>query len=367
MKKCLFFFLGTLCMFAQDLIPTFQGEMRAGYILHNAEPSTKAIGVGARLDMSVQSSYGIGGEVAFWTLHHFGLAAEDSDFYGENRDGLSFVGEAYLSYQNENISLRGGRLLFDSPHADSDDIRMIPNLFEGIVGRYDDGYSLTLAHLTKMAGWESGGDISKFKPLYEVMGVSKQNGMTLLGIQKDESALWLNHIADVANVMYVETSFNLQDLQMRLQLDIARDCGDQLMGTIHSETGGVFLEYVLDKFSITGALNKEFGDTGSMWSFGGGPYFTSLEDLTIDAVGTKDAIAYTLGVEYSGDITIGAVGGRFKDHDTFDAKELDIYIQKKIGDNLSIEGVYASIDSDLGYEDFDILRVNLRYRFRSGL
>ncbi len=52
-------------------------------------------------------------------------------FLGSNGQSYSILGESYLKFQYGNSSIKAGRQIIDTPYADSDDIGMVPNSFEG--------------------------------------------------------------------------------------------------------------------------------------------------------------------------------------------------------------------------------------------
>jgi hypothetical protein len=61
----------------------------------------------------------------------------------------SFSPEAYLHTEFGNSMLKLGRFESDSPHADTDDLRMIPNAFQGglLTNRDLPGTTLIITHL----------------------------------------------------------------------------------------------------------------------------------------------------------------------------------------------------------------------------
>ena len=347
----------------EDLYTHLNGEFRAGFIKSNRSDSTFALGGHIHCDTSF--SYGIGAGMSFYGVSDLGLAPNNpnEEFFGTKGHGGIFVSQAFVEYRYKDFRLKGGRFRIDTPHADSDDIRMVPNFFEGVLAEYDGDVRVTLAHLTKMAGWESGGDIYRFKPLYEVAGTQKQNGMTLAGVEYEEYVLWFYHIDEIADIAYMDASWQWHDIACSFELDMANDIGKTLAGPIRSRTAGILMAYNKDGLFLTAACNKEFGDTGSMWSFGGGPFFTSMEDLTIDALQSSDALAYTIGVEYDfGQVSVGGMYGDFKS-DPVEAKEADLYASWELGQKMEAQLLYAKVDNVQGYEDKDIFRIVLNYSF----
>ncbi len=373
MRSIVTIFLGmVLTLLAQDSLRTRLGEdlyahlnaeLRTGFIKSKRSDSTFALGGHIHFDTSF--AYGLGAGVSFYGVSDLGLAPNNSneEFFGSKKRGGLFVSEAFAAYGYKELRFKGGRFRIDTPHADSDDIRMVPNFFEGVLAEYEGDLHIILAHLTKMAGWESGGDIYRFKPLYEVAGTQKQNGMTLAGLEYGEYGLWLYHIDEIANIAYMDASWQWHDIACSFEFDMANDIGKALAGPIQSRTAGILVAYNKDGLFVTAACNKEFGDTGSMWSFGGGPFFTSMEDLTIDALQSSDALAYTLGGEYSFDkVSLGVMYGDFTS-DLVAAREVDIYASIQFGQKIRGQILYANVDTVKEYEDKDIFRIVLNYSF----
>ena len=348
---------------AGNYLAHLNGELRLGTIKSSGSDATFALG--GHLHFDTPEYHGLMAGVSFYGVSDLGVAPDrpNEEFFGSKGRGDIFVSQAFLAYKHKNFELEGGRLSLDTPHADSDDIRMVPNFFEGVLAKYEGDVKVTLGHLSKMAGWESGGDIYRFKPLYEVVGTPKQNGMTFAGLEYEEFALWLYRIDEIADVAYAQGSWQWREITLSLQLDMANDIAEALAGTIQSRTAGILVEYSHDVLVVSVSCNKEFGDTGSMWSFGGGPFFTSMEDLTIDALGSSDALAYTVGMEYGFDnVGLGAMYGHFASDPT-EAREIDLYASVQFGKKIEGQILYANVDNTRGYEDKDIFRILLNYSF----
>lgn len=127
--------------------------------LGTAEYTRRANAIGGYLkyETSVWNGLSLGG--AFYTTNGFmlddkaNLREVDPTLLGKNNDSYSILGEAYLQYKNENTTFKGGRQKLDNPMMGSDDVRMMPNLFEAYLLTNTDlkDTTLTLAHVTKFA------------------------------------------------------------------------------------------------------------------------------------------------------------------------------------------------------------------------
>jgi len=338
-------------------------EIRLGYISHSFDQrnDTHGAAFAGHFHLATKSWRGLQGSVAIYGLTGLG-AGSDEEFFGQKEDFV-FVSQAALAWQGERTQIEVGRLIFDSPHADSDDIRMVPNYFEGVHARYRLGEgALHLGYLRRMAGWESGGHIERFKDFDEVLETQTHiDGVATIGYEEDGLSLWAYHMDDLANVVYAQKHFAVGGFDLELQADWAKGCGKKAQGQIDALTLGFLLQKSYEGLTLTLAYDKNFGDSGAMGSFGGGPFFTSMEELTIDGIEGDEQEAVSLGASYErGGLTVGIMGGRFMGADTT-SDEIDLYASYSLG-SFGIDTVFASIDNDQG-EDFTIFRIIAKYGF----
>ncbi|WP_187648366.1 OprD family outer membrane porin [Nitrosophilus labii] len=363
-----------------------KSEIRFGYIYQDNRDKydTKALGFGGHLHIYTKEFYGFSAVSSFYAVGDFGLNPSldetNENLLGSKKRGAAFVSEAYVKYHFGKSVLKAGRMMVDTPHADSDDIMMIPNFFQGVCFKsyfYKD-IEITFAKLDKMAGWENGIDASKFVNISEVIGVEKRtDGMALASIEYEKGykniSIWFYKIYDIADDYFITAgnSFLYKDLEFYLafQLDRAINSGDSLLGKIDTKTFGVLTELFVKDVKIQWAYNEELGSTKSFFSLGGGPFFTSLEEQTIDSIQAKNAKSYTLGVEYyfNEDITIGVARGVFKagNEEEFYTIENDIYVEATLKDDINLQFVCAFIDDQIdSRNDHNIFRVVLKKSFR---
>ena len=132
---------------------------------------------------------------------------------------------------------------------------------------------------------------------------------------------------------------------------------------------------ILDYGSFFGgfAYNHGFVDTNEVITdgFGGGPYYTSLDEATIggtseSAVG-EDVEAYRIGLGYEFEdqgIVLEAVYGNLSsDDDSIDIDELDFVVTYNIDDRWSVEGTMMKYESKNHDEDFDRGFLRVDYSF----
>ena len=158
---------------AEDLSSMFSegkvsGQIREFSISRSVEfsnPATanytrKANAVGGKLKFESADYKGLSFGTAFYTTNGFLNSGAKTDYtkvdptlLGDNNDGYSVLGEAYLQYKTGNTLLKVGRQKLDTPLAGSDDARMLPNLFEAYLLVNTDIKDTTLiaGHVTKFA------------------------------------------------------------------------------------------------------------------------------------------------------------------------------------------------------------------------
>lgn len=125
----------------------YQGS--AGNTTHR---SSTAIGGNLKYETAQLNGFSLG--TAFYTTNKLATGSvTDATLFGENNEGYSILGEAYVQYKNANTVFKGGRQKLNTPLMGADDARMLPNLFEAYVLTNKDIANVTLsaAHVTKFA------------------------------------------------------------------------------------------------------------------------------------------------------------------------------------------------------------------------
>jgi imipenem/basic amino acid-specific outer membrane pore len=374
---------------------SFDADIRTGYIyykaLHTNAANAKA--TGGSIGVTKQLSKAIEAKIKFYAIEALGANNSVSDFNlnsGATTSSFGFIGEASLKAIFDGHTFSIGRQKLDLPHDDSDDIRMLPNLFEAIKYNYKDRFHLT--HINSMAGWENGGEQTEFIKVHSVFGITDTQGNTIdKGISvfhtmyntEDENfnINFYNFIIHNAmNIAYVESNYNIEfskeyKLSISAQVDNHSDIDTfQLSGVVqnsfNSTVYGLSSALELSKLNLnlTLAMNQAIGDHAPLGSLGGGPYYTSMEDSTIDAVGTSDASAYTMIVEYDASsffygLTLTYMYGAFQ------AKDLSLYKRNEQNFSLSYEEETFTLSAALtfvnGTSDFTLFRSFLDIPFES--
>ncbi len=284
--------------------------IRVGYENHKTkgEKSHTQDAIGGKLSISNVDfkCNGIGGKLSFFSTNKISDSEIDGiPLLSGNGKSYSVLGEAYLfgRYQNSEFSI--GRQIIDTPFADSDDVGMIPNSYEAVVFKNNDIKDTTLV-LSLIARW-SGVDTdepSKFQDLQNSDAVKMAGilyeGVEGLGVSAYYYDLDDRFLGDADILTYAETIYGgeYNDVEYELGLQIAKQkFKSQKSAKVYGLSVGVNFDAY--GFGVSYAYNR-VDDHSAINGFGGGPFFTSCKDATIDGVGADiDAHRYGIGIDMS--------------------------------------------------------------------
>ena len=323
---------------------THKGEVRFGAVKMEANDgkSESTLSLGGKVSLTTKPIYGISATATMFTTNAlFGKNGEGM-FLDSDGKSYSIMGESYLQLNMGKTLVKAGRQIVNTPYADSDDIGMIPNSFEGysIVNQDIKESTIVLALLDKWSGVDA--------PLPERFTNMQTSGDAVLtagfiyeGLADTTLQLW-HYKLDEANYSYGEVGYETKIFNMALQYT-DQENSNRAYG---ASLGGNF-----GNLSLAIAYNKVNGMVSN--GFGGGPFFTSSEDHTIADVANQEAIRY--GVEYPiGDITLGV------SHATFDKgeNETDYLASFAINSNHTLDVIYHDM-----YDDGNMVRFFANYHF----
>ena len=316
-------------------------------------------------------------------------AKQNSELFDANGDAFVYIGEASLVYENEKLQAMAGRIRIDTPYADSDDIRMAANSFEGAWGNLNVGDNLQVQayFLTRWAGVDSGDDQNVFKVLvaegYGLAGGSLSYSFN----EENVLSLWYYNVDKESDILYAEGGGEVyfsEEFHMEWGLQ-----GAHMNERSDSGVGGdVFGAMVIADFELLylgGAYNYVFEEKGMRITdgFGGGPYYTSLDEQTIGAVSALSpgedlrVFRIALGFDFS---SLGAerlnaefVHGHFLlEHSPAEVEESDVVLTYAMADRWSFESIYSNVNMmNIDYSnpenrelrDFQRLVIRLDYSF----
>jgi len=368
------------------------GQIRAAYVDQDNAVDTDTYGtsLGGILKFETAATNGITLGLAGYAsqkIHSltgsFDEGKANGDLFAENSKSYGYVGEAYVAYSANDLTLRIGRQRIDTPLADTDDIRMHPNTFEAAVVSYGgiEGTTFVGGYVTRWAGYDSGNDISKFKKL----GGDTSNGVAVVGIVNESIenlALqgWYYNIDEVSDAIYADATYAIpfsETMGLELSGQYANFSEEKASG-MDGSVYGIGAAFNVSALTLGVAYNKASNHEGKSVSngFGGGPYMTSMEEMTID--GFEDVKAYQLSAELDmadagiDGLTLSALYGNFKSAPAnMRVKEFDVIATYEISEALNAEMSYAMVadknnnTSEDGLYDggYDRFLVRLNYNF----
>jgi hypothetical protein len=366
------------------------GQVRAAYINQDnaLDADTYATSIGGILKYETATWNDIKLGIAGYTSQKIDFAtgnneSANNDFFGNNAKSYIYLGEAYIDYSTDDFALRVGRQQIDTPFAQTDDIRMLPNTFEAAFATYKVADEVTLlgGYLKRFAGYDSGNDISEFKKLDGV----DSNGALVLGVVNESVENlavqgWYYGINNVTNILYTDATYSVA-LNESMGLEFAGQFGhfnETKNSGVEGNVYGIGVSFNVDMLTVGAASNVVSNNNGKtiVNGFGGGPYYTSMEEMTIN--GLEDARAYRLNAEI--DMTkagieglkLATLYGDFRGKTQgLDAKvtEFDIVAGYTLNDNICADMSYAMIDdknknnntaTDGGYDRF-LIRINYSF------
>jgi len=376
-----------------DLMEHTKGQLRAGYITFSEDGTsrTSAYALGGHYHFNTKRWNGLMVGAEAYSVLNLGINQNslntNSDFFDLEEKSFILLSQAYLDGKWGNTEIKLGRQALDTPHADSDDIRMMPNYFEAYTVTNTDIDDLTLSAgmIDKMAGWENGVNSPDFVDVGETLGVNDDiDGIFYAsavyeGIKDLSLSLWYYHYSDIADVVYAEAGYSYilsknTTFTLGLQYDGSHETGAALLGKQDADTYGISLEAELTDLGITllAAYNQDNGETGATGlSLGGGPFFTSMEDQTLDSIGGAGK-AWMIGAGYNFEniglngLCFGLAYGSFEadDASVYKSREIDAVLEYSLSEKLSVTAAFASIDHKVTtIEDYDQFRLIANYNF----
>jgi len=370
------------------------GQIRSMYMQYNEKNSNNsyATALGGSLKYELAEYKGFSGGVAFMTSHDINYLSGEGDKRNPELSGAeksyTQVEEAYITYSYENLLLKAGRQIFDTPLADSDDIRMIPNSFEAYTALYEaENFTVMLGHFDRWQGSDAGLENKWVK--------TGKDGANFAGLTYDgkvlEGNLWVYNFSnasesDIANGAdangnnsyyvdfgghyHINKDMFVHGVVQYLKQEELSHSG--VAAEIYGATG----EFVVNGLGLNVGYNESKRKAGkhSFSGYGGGTLFTNMDAMILDEI-TEDrsAHAWVAGVSYAlGDMNFLYAYGDFKgDADTTGAKahivEQNIGFEYTYNEELTVAGLYG-IDrnrEDSSSTDFnnDNFRVLVAYNF----
>jgi len=350
-----------------SFIENINGYLRVGYQLNDKDRADLALG--GKLHFDTVQWHGLSVGASFYTTNqiHQNEGAE-VPFFDANQKSYSLLGESYLRGTWGATQLTIGRQELDTPFADSDDIGMVPNTFEAylLTNTSFTDTTITLGQIQKMAGVDAT-DPAHFEKLnnsdnVQTLGIAyaSKSGLSL--------SSWYYNLTDatIESIAYVDGSFEgeVSGFSYLLGLQYAQEAYSQ--SSDDASIYGVNLEMGYAGVGFHVAYNQSNDNTADN-GFGGGPFFTSAEFLTL-AEGGKDAEALLLGGSFDTSVigiphvTLTLNSLTLTDENSVDSDELDLGITYEKRD-FNIQLIYSDVEDTINNQSFENTRIFMNYLF----
>lgn len=363
------------------------------YFLHRPfehSGTQQSLAVGGWLDYVSPRWHGLGFGLTGYTSQPLGYQDPDQDGAGllaEGQEGFSVLGQAWLGWTWQGLSLKAGRQILETPMINTYDVRMIPVTLEAVSLEYQapKGLTLTAAHLTGIKTWTD----TVFQPMSRAAGVGGDEPVTLAGADWRPSPAWRVQVweyycHEFMNMVYAQADYTLApapgwDLTLSAlglhQHDLGDSQSDVSGGGFHTGQAGVQAVAGFQgwTFTLGGTLVSLDHDIVNPW--GSYPGFTSIMEEDRNRAG-ESAVVLGLGYDFA---RVGLAGLSAYTMHTYgatpnsgenaspDETEHDLTIDYRFqagalkGLWIRVRGAVVNADEDLGGEDFTDFRVILNF------
>jgi hypothetical protein len=372
------FMAGCTLSAAADIDAAFAGAKTEGYLRlgvesHDQQHRATDVALGGKLGFETAPSAGISAGVAFYTSQGLGKRDNlDIPFYDNDNHNYSILGETYIKAMFHHTTLTLGRQRLDTPFADSDDIGMVPNLFEAYTLTSTDIADTTfmVSHIVKWSGVDAP-QRGQFTPLDPGHGIQAL-GAIYEGIDHTNLTAWYYHAENLADLLYLETEYTGAYKVGSYSFGVQYALQD-FSGSDKASVWGMRGEFAWDTYGVTlnAAYNKtdSTGNVGADNFFGGGPFFTSSEHLTpaeagVNGKAVMGGLSFDAAVAGMRGVTLSVSKLYVEGDKGTKADELDTILSYATGKNLSCNLIYSDMNDkkDSG-ASFTNLRFFANYRF----
>lgn len=360
------------------------GQVKSVYAGYNQKEidavDTYSTAIGGLLKYELAKYNGFNAGVAFNTSNDMAIVSGDRDA-GKNNDELSSsngkytqLTEVYINYAYQDLNLRIGRQVLDTPLADSDDIRMIANTFEAYVATYSiSDFELMAGNIQRWQGVDAGLDDGWSKTGEDGTwfgGVSYDNGIAFNA--------WFYNITKLTNASYIDLGYGYDiDKEIALYGSIQYLNEQEIDNSgVKASIYGVSAELVIYGLGFNIAYNKSDKQQGkgNFSGAGGGSLFTNMDTMIIDEITQdRDASAIVAGLAYDiGNWKFLYAYGDFKGEANSAGEkqrivEQDIGFEYTVNEEFSFAGIFVIEDDKQSVtkseNDWNRMQLMVAYNF----
>ncbi|HZF69415.1 OprD family outer membrane porin, partial [Sulfuricurvum sp.] len=310
----------------------------------------------------------------------FNEGKANPDLFGKETRPYAYVGEGYIDYSTDDLTLCIGRQRINTPFAEEEDIRMHPNTFEAAIATYKGIGDMTFVggYISRWAGYDSGDDISKFKKL-----APGSNGAIMIGMSNEslddlELSGWYYGIDKLSDIFYGDATYTLEFGEAG-SLELIGQLGRfnaQNNSNVEGNIYGIGANLNLGILTLGAEYNKASNPSGKhiISGFGNGPYVVDTEEVNLDDFEDVNVYQFNAELEMEGFGTLTASYSNFKSAPQhLEVDEINLIALYKITDAVGAEINYVIVNdknkntANNGIENYDggydRLMMRLKYTF----
>lgn len=294
------------------------GQVRSIYAGYNQKEQgvsdSHATAIGGMLKYELASFNGFNAGIAFVTSQDIEFLSGDESKHNPELSSQSGhyteLSEAYINYKNGGLNLRVGRQMFDTPLADSDDSRMIPNTFEAYLATYErNNLVFTVGNVQKWQGAGVGLGYNEHGVQQESNWVDTGSGGTWFGGVNYSDAIefkaWYYDISKsehATKASYFDIGKHTGTGEISVHASVQYLHESEVNGSgVEADIFGALVELVVHGIGFNVAYNKYIRHEGkrSFSGIGGGHMYTSMDTMLIDEITQdREAQAIVAGLVY---------------------------------------------------------------------
>jgi len=287
------------------------GELRAVYATAPATGGAYATAIGGIIKYELAEYRGFNAATAVYTAYKTPFASGDgvkfNDEITSSQGNHTDMSEAYLNYRYDDLNIRIGRQVLDTPLADADDIRMIKNTFEAYTIKYEnDGLNMMLGYINNWHGTDAGLDdgwVDAGDKGTHFAGIAYSEGLEFDAwyYNFSSSLIPIENIGNNSAYVDIGVEYHVNDeilLHMMAQYLYQSEIDNS---GIEASIIGALVEVVVSNIGFNLAINQSYKHKGksSFTGIGGGALFTNLDTMGLDVISAdRDSRAIVAGVSY---------------------------------------------------------------------
>jgi len=350
----------------------YSGNIRVGAQYHDSPDSNgQDTAMGANLHIESKAINGISAAMTLYTSNVL-FNNNESDavpFFSSDAKAYTILAEVNLQAAYGNTVFIAGRQALDTPFLDTDDIGMVPNFVEAYSVRNSDIEDVRLyySYVSKMSGVDA--DIpERFSTINGGSGLHIL-GADYEGIEQVTLLAWQYILPSFGAFSYGELGYEkrYKGINYTFLAQLAfQNYNKEEDATIYG--AAVSATDPLSTVALYLAYNKS-SNAAANNGFGGGPFFTSVEHMTLAEAGA-DGEMFAYGMEWDASsyvaegLGLSLVRADLRDKNGNSGSEVDVVVNYEVSENLTFDAIYSKIDNlKLSGDAFDNVRLFANYSF----